>query len=151
MEPYNFLKEEVHNIDSIIALVASNEVNHFGESIYHYYDSIFSLKGSWKGHNDVHANVILRPWRDRKRSVETLCNTPSPSGQKHYVFLTSYLNSAAKRTEFSLKTDHFQAKSLTISPCNQQKHKTFKRSSMAILYGIHAHKVGICHITTKCY
>jgi len=49
--------------------------------------------------------------------LQAYCNTPSPSGQKRYVFLTSYLNSGTKWTESPLKTDCFQAKNLIISPC----------------------------------
>jgi len=47
--------------------------------IHYYHDNIFFFpKGSWKGHNEVHANIILRLWGDRKRSVETLIEmTPS--------------------------------------------------------------------------
>jgi len=33
-----------------------------------------------------------------------------------------------KRAEFPPKTDCFQAKSLTKSPCNQQKRKTLKET-----------------------
>jgi len=61
MEPHNFLKDELCNVGSIITLVACNEVSHLGESIYHYHDGIFFPRGSWKGHNEVHANVIPRP------------------------------------------------------------------------------------------
>ena len=46
---------------------------------------------------------------------------PAPKARKRYIFLTSYLNYEAKRIEFSLKTDRFQGKRLTINPCKTTK------------------------------
>jgi len=61
MKPYNFLEEEIRNICSIITLVASNKMCHLGEPINNYHYGILPLRGLWKGHNEVHAKVILRP------------------------------------------------------------------------------------------
>jgi len=70
MEPHNFLEEDVHNVGSIITFVVSNEVSHLEESIHYHHDSISSPSCPWEGHNEVHANVIPRPYRNWKRSVE---------------------------------------------------------------------------------
>ena len=61
MEPHNFLEEGIHNIRCIITLVVSNEMRHLGELVYHNHDSILPPRGSWEGHDEVHANVIPRP------------------------------------------------------------------------------------------
>jgi len=46
------------------------------------------------------------------------CNSPSSWSQERYVFLTFYLTYGTKRAEFFLKTDCFQAISLSINPYN---------------------------------
>ena len=60
MMPHNFLKEDIHNVRCIITLVTSNEVCHLGEPIYYHHDSILPLRGPLEGHDEIHANAILR-------------------------------------------------------------------------------------------
>jgi len=57
------------------------------------------------------------------------CNTPQPLGSGALRFLMYYLILGTKWIEFSLKTDHSQAKALQYSPANQQKHIIFKTNS----------------------
>ena len=64
--------------------MASNEVCHLEESIYHHHDSILRPRVLLEDHN-VHTNVTPRPCRNQKRSVKALvevtlvhvtCSTP---------------------------------------------------------------------------
>ena len=72
MKPHNFLEEEIHNVSSIITFVEGNKVSHIGELIHYHHGKILSLRCPWKGHNEVYGNVIPRPCRNRKKSVEAL-------------------------------------------------------------------------------
>ena len=43
MKPHNFLEEEIRNVNSVITLVANNEVSHLAELIHYHHNSIISL------------------------------------------------------------------------------------------------------------
>ena len=64
MEANNFVEEKASGVGGIRRLLASNEVCHFTETVYHHQDSVHVPPGTGQTENKIDTDLLPRRIRD---------------------------------------------------------------------------------------